>query len=82
MEANNFWSTERGGILSHGVHDHNSGIAIIEGFIDILKYNTENDIQMTKEEILNYLSKIEKGTKRCTDSIDYIYKEIKTLENY
>ena len=82
MGSNNFLNTESGRILYHGVHEHNSGITIIEGFLDILKYNTENDIQMSKEEILNYLSKIERGTKRCTDSIDYIYKEIKTMENY
>lgn len=68
-----FWKSENGRIVGHGIHDHNSGIGYIRTYISIFKKKIENNETITIED----LDKLEIGIKRCKDSIDYIYIKFK-----
>ena len=71
-----FWNSENGKIISHGIHDHNSGLRYLRTYISILKIKIEKGENIKLEDI----EKLEKGLKRCRDSMDYIY--IKFKEKY
>lgn len=64
-----FWTTDLGKILSHGIHDHNSGLGIIVNYTSMIKKNPEK--------IDEYLVNILTGKKKCEESIDYIYTKIR-----
>ena len=76
-----FYETERGKILHYGIHEHNSGISILTGVLVLLKDMTEKGQQISKEDLDKYMEILDKGKKRCTDAIDYIYQEIKAKED-
>jgi hypothetical protein len=76
-----FYETERGKIIHHGIHEHNGGISILTASLGILKDMIEKDHQISKDELIQYIGFLEKGKKRCTDAIDYIYNEIKAKED-
>ncbi len=76
-----FYETERGKIIHHGIHEHNGGISILTGVLSLLKDSIEKGKQISKEDLDQYIEFLEKGKKRCTDAIDYIYNEIKAKED-
>jgi hypothetical protein len=77
----NFYETERGKIIHYGIHEHNSGISILTASLEILKDKIEKNHQISKDDLIQYIGYLEKGKKRCTDAIDYIYQEIKAKED-
>lgn len=77
----NFIDTERGKVIFHGIHDHNGGMGIIGGTLSLIKNSLESGEDIPKEVLLQYVDMMSKGIKRSQDSIDYIYSEIKRLEN-
>jgi len=77
--GNTFWKTPEGKILGHGIHEHNSGLGIISNYLKHLKYIIENDLEKDKDDLLKVLESIEKARIRCRESMDYIYTNIKEL---
>lgn len=76
----NFWKTPEGKIISHGIHEHNSGLGIINNYIRWFEYSLEKGIQHSKEEQLEVLARMRDGKVKCRESIDYIYIELKKLQ--
>lgn len=65
MENKNFWHTEEGKILSHGVHDYNNAISALRRYIRIYVKDEEGIIKMG--ECIN----------RTDEAINFIYEKIK-----
>ena len=70
----NFWETKEGKIIGHGIHDHNSAIELLRGYLEYSE--CPNNIFTTKEE---YNDKIKKLFKKTQVSIDYIYTSFKNI---
>lgn len=73
-----FWKTERGKIINLGVHDHYHATSKISRNIHLIKEKFDT---LTKEEIFKRLDNILEGKTEAVKSIDYIYENIKKLEN-
>lgn len=75
----NFWQTPVGKILGYGIHEHSSGIGLIKTSVALLKKMKENG-NLTDDELTKYLDLIDKRSKKCVEAIDYIYTELKKLQ--
>lgn len=79
----NFWETKIGKILSHGIHEHNSGLGYIQNGKSLLmkefKLAQEDELSEISFQILfdKNMATIRKGQDKCKESIDYIYKNLK-----
>lgn len=88
-----FWNTDRGKILSYGIHEHNSGLGHISNSVSYIKNqieqgtikivpNNENK-RIAENDLKNFnncLDRILKGREKCKDSMDYVYEEVKKIE--
>ena len=77
-----FWDTKIGKILSYGIHEHNSGIALTKGNVALAIKMLKMPNHYTIDEVIERLEISKKHFKKCKDSIDYIYSEVKKLEGY
>lgn len=75
----NFWKTESGKIMGHGVHEHNSGMGFIINAVSFIRQEFDSG-ELTKENLDKYLDIILKGKKRSQDGIDYIYEKLVEIE--
>jgi hypothetical protein len=78
LKLNSFWKTDIGKILSYGVHEHVHGASKIQLCCSLILKQIENK-NLSEEDIVKYVNKIKEGAKTCSESIDYIYKQIKEL---
>ncbi len=78
-EKPNFYQTQVGNILAHGIHEHNSGMGFIVSAVNLIKSEQESGT-LTKEMLEKYLDIIIKGKDKSTNGIDYIYEQLKTIE--
>lgn len=81
-EKISFWKTPEGKILSHGIHEHNSGLGILQNYIKWFEYSLKNNIEHSKEEQLKVLDSMKNAKTKCSESMDYVYEEIKKLKGY
>lgn len=82
MEHNeefNFWKTESGKIMSHGVHEHNSGMGYIINAVSFISEEFDSG-KLTKESLDKYLDIILKGKIKSQDGMDYIYEKLAEIE--
>ncbi len=78
-EKPNFYQTQVGRILAHGIHEHNSGMGFIVSAVNLIKSEHESGT-LTNEILEKYLDIIIKGKDKSTDGIDYIYEQLKSIE--
>lgn len=64
--------------LSHGIHDHNHGLAYIINAVDIIKRLKENN-NLSDGDFDKYLQLIIDGKNKCRESMDYIYNHTDKL---
>lgn len=86
MSRKSFWKTDNGKILSHTIHEHNSGIRIIVNYNNLLKRLLEHKLitftNLDSEELfIKSIEGIEKGKIRSKEGIDYCYTKFKEKEN-
>jgi len=74
-----FYNTEVGKILAHGIHEQNSSLGQISSCVYLLKSEKENG-DLTNEEFLKYMDMIESAIKKNKDGMDYIYIKLKEIE--
>jgi len=81
-----FFKTERGKILSYGIHEHNSGLGIAKNYISLVNILLEKESiilsgdEETKKLFKDSILKIRESLNKCQSSVDYIYENIKKLE--
>lgn len=75
-----FWSTERGKVMGHGIHEFNSGAGVTNYCLKDLKKFIESKEDLNKEEILKIFNSLEAAFKKQQEAVDYIYEKIKNLE--
>ena len=82
IEAENksikFWDTKEGKILSHAVHDHNSGLGRIVNNVYYLK-ELLKDKDYENPRILITLDSITSAKDDCRNAMDYAYNNIKDI---
>ncbi len=78
-EKPNFLNTQVGKVLAHGIHEHNSGMGFIISAVNLINLEHENGT-LTTEMLEKYLDIIIKGKIKSTEGIDYIYEQLKTIE--
>jgi hypothetical protein len=76
-----FWSTERGKIMAHGIHEHNGGLGLINGTTSLLEMYFKEDKKISKKEQARLIDCFKDSQKRCKESMDYVYNNIKKLED-
>jgi len=86
MSNTDFWKTDNGKILSHTIHDHNSGLGIIVNYKNILTSLLKNNLitfvdSNTEETFMKSIIGIETGRVRCREAVDYCYTKFKEKEN-
>lgn len=74
-----FYKTEVGKILAHGVHENNSSVGQIQSSVYLLRRDKANG-SLTDVEFLEYMDIIEKALKKNQDAMDYIYSNIKRIQ--
>jgi len=74
--SNFLTDTEVGKIMYTSTHDHNSGLGYIKSALELIRSNDD----ISKEDMLKYLSVIEKGATKCRESADYLYKQLEEKE--
>lgn len=82
----NFWNTKNGKILSHTIHDHNSGLAIAGSWksfiISLTKKNAIIfDTEETKDDFNKAINGINTGLDKCKEAVDYCYTKFKEQED-
>jgi len=74
-----FWKTPVGKIFSHGIHEHNSGLGMIINYALFIERLNEKG-ELTDEKLKEYLQKIKDNKNKCEEAMDYVYTEIKKLQ--
>ena len=78
-----FWNTKTGKILSHGIHEHSSGISLIKANLNLLAKDFVRDEKcFSKEDHERMMKTCKNSLQKCKDSIDYIYTKLKENEDY
>lgn len=88
MDKFQFHKTEKGAIISHGLHDHVGASCTVKSLIYLIQDLSENDLFNQDEGLREVGQKrIKEYCERLTDRItvmdkcmDYIYTNIKDLE--
>lgn len=74
-----FYNTEVGKILAHGVHENNSSAGQILGLSRIIREESRTK-ELSQEDLEKYLTMMETAVKKSQDGMDYVYSHIKALE--
>ncbi len=82
----NFWGTDDGKILSHTIHEHNSGLGIIINNKNILTTLLKNNLitfvnSDAEETFMKSIIGIETGRVKCKEAVDYCYTKFKEKQN-
>ena len=82
----NFWNTKNGKILSHTIHDHNSGLGTIVNYKNILTTLLKNKLitfvdSDAEETFMKSIIGIETGRVKCREAVDYCYTKFKEQED-
>lgn len=71
-----FWDTEEGKILSHGIHEHSSGLGMIINELNYIELLTKKE-KITKNDYEISFNRIKDGRNKCKEAMDYIYNKFK-----
>lgn len=72
-----FYQTEVGKVLAHGVHENNSSVGQIKNIIYLIRGAFDNGEYLTIGEMKQYLDMLESAAKKSQDGMDYVYENIK-----
>ena len=75
-----FRKTPEGKVLMYGIHEHSNGLCRIGSNLSLLeKYMEKGTVD--NEKLLKLIESIVDGQKKCKESIDYIYENIKAIND-
>ena len=85
-ENKKFWDTKNGKILSHTIHEHNSGLGIIANYKSVITTLLKTKLitfvdSDTEETFMKSIIGIEEGRVRCREAVDYCYTKFKEQED-
>lgn len=72
-----FYKTEDGKIMTHVVHDHNTGMGLINNWVVGIERRLEHNGEVSMEELKRALAGIKAGVSKAKEAVDYGYVKFK-----